>query len=61
VIAALSGGQWEQFDHLSRYVDVIAATSVCYRKFDSFPIASKIDCKNRPAADLALVRKEDTC
>jgi hypothetical protein len=45
----------------SRCIDVIAATSVCYPNLGSFPIARAIHSKNRPAADLAFVRKEDTC
>src|SRR6201981_1426070 len=44
----------------SRCIDLLGATSVCYRKLDSFPIAAVIHYKNRPA-DLAVVRKETTC
>ena len=53
VIAALR----EQFHHVRLYIDVVAATSVCYRKIGAIPIVSAIHCKNLPGADLALMRR----
>jgi hypothetical protein len=57
VIAALSLRLRKQLDHVSRRIDVLAATSVCYRKLGAFPIASAIRYKNRSGVDLALVRR----
>jgi hypothetical protein len=37
---------------LSNCVDVIAATSVCYRKLDRFQFASAIECNNHPKPTL---------
>jgi hypothetical protein len=42
---------------LSSYVDVIAATSVCYRKLDSFPICKCNRVQQPSEADPAVLRR----
>ena len=42
---------------LNSCVDVIAATSICYRKLDSFPICKCNRAQQPSVADLAVLRR----